>query len=129
MATSRPPVTDKICAACGRRFSWRKKWARTWDDVKYCSDACRRGKVSAADLDLERRIVEMLDGRPAGSICPSEVARAAAKPGEDWRPLMEPVRRAGRRLAERGIVEFTQNGRAVDPTAAKGPVRLRRAKR
>ncbi|HIK45442.1 MAG TPA: DUF2256 domain-containing protein, partial [Leptolyngbyaceae cyanobacterium M65_K2018_010] len=23
-------------------FAWRKKWAACWDDVKYCSDRCRR---------------------------------------------------------------------------------------
>jgi hypothetical protein len=32
----------KRCAACGREFTWRKKWARDWDNVKYCSDACRK---------------------------------------------------------------------------------------
>jgi hypothetical protein len=34
-------LPDKICAACGRPFSWRKKWARDWENVKYCSDKCR----------------------------------------------------------------------------------------
>jgi hypothetical protein len=36
----------KTCATCGRSFSWRKAWAKVWDDVKYCSDRCRaaRGK-------------------------------------------------------------------------------------
>ena len=33
----------KPCAACGRPFAWRKKWERVWDDVRYCSDRCRRG--------------------------------------------------------------------------------------
>nr|WP_324288764.1 DUF2256 domain-containing protein [Roseateles sp. SL47] len=23
-------------------MSWRKAWARTWDDVRWCADACRR---------------------------------------------------------------------------------------
>ncbi|MCK6393919.1 DUF2256 domain-containing protein [Zoogloea sp.] len=23
-------------------MSWRRKWARCWDEVRYCSDACRR---------------------------------------------------------------------------------------
>jgi hypothetical protein len=23
-------------------FEWRKKWARDWDNVKYCSEKCRR---------------------------------------------------------------------------------------
>ncbi|MFY7923918.1 MAG: DUF2256 domain-containing protein [Gemmatimonas sp.] len=35
---------DKICARCGRPFSWRKKWERDWDAVRYCSDKCRMGK-------------------------------------------------------------------------------------
>ncbi|WP_395700263.1 DUF2256 domain-containing protein [Aquabacterium sp.] len=32
----------KPCMACGRPMSWRKRWARHWDEVKFCSDACRR---------------------------------------------------------------------------------------
>ncbi|MEQ8366874.1 MAG: DUF2256 domain-containing protein [Roseicyclus sp.] len=34
-------LPQKTCLACGRPFSWRKKWARVWDEVKYCSDRCR----------------------------------------------------------------------------------------
>lgn len=34
-------LPSKICATCNRPFSWRRKWARVWDEVKYCSDACR----------------------------------------------------------------------------------------
>jgi hypothetical protein len=36
------PVKD--CAACGRPFAWRRKWAKVWDEVHYCSDACRRAR-------------------------------------------------------------------------------------
>jgi len=25
-------------------MSWRRRWARTWDEVKFCSEACRRAK-------------------------------------------------------------------------------------
>jgi hypothetical protein len=25
-------------------FTWRKKWADCWDEVKYCSDRCRKRK-------------------------------------------------------------------------------------
>ncbi|HEY9277418.1 MAG TPA: DUF2256 domain-containing protein [Methylotenera sp.] len=32
----------KICLICRRPFAWRKKWKAVWDDVKYCSDACRK---------------------------------------------------------------------------------------
>jgi hypothetical protein len=41
-------LPSKPCAHCGRPMSWRKAWARNWDEVKYCSDACRRGKVPRA---------------------------------------------------------------------------------
>ncbi|WP_454803920.1 DUF2256 domain-containing protein [Mucilaginibacter phyllosphaerae] len=34
----------KICLVCKRPFTWRKKWTKCWEDVKYCSDACRRNK-------------------------------------------------------------------------------------
>lgn len=37
-------LPEKICAACGRPFRWRKKWARDWDAVRFCSDACRTGR-------------------------------------------------------------------------------------
>ena len=42
-------LPTKSCAACGRPFSWRKKWERVWDEVRYCSDRCRSaGKALAA---------------------------------------------------------------------------------
>lgn len=34
----------KVCATCGRPFEWRKKWARDWDEVRYCSKRCRRDR-------------------------------------------------------------------------------------
>ncbi len=118
------PPESKTCAACGRTIEWRKKWARDWDDVKYCSQACRRRGVTSQDVDLERRVLEMLATRSrASTICPSDVARAVAP--DDWRPLMEPVRRAARRLVDRGEVEITQKGSVVDPSTAKGPIRIR----
>ncbi len=38
-------LPEKICATCGRPFSWRKKWAKVWAEVKYCSDKCRQKKL------------------------------------------------------------------------------------
>ncbi|MGI4939656.1 MAG: DUF2256 domain-containing protein [Janthinobacterium lividum] len=43
-------LPSRICARCGRPFSWRKKWARDWEQVRYCSDACRSGRMPAAQL-------------------------------------------------------------------------------
>jgi len=34
-------LPTKTCAACGRPFTWRKKWERDWENVKTCSDRCR----------------------------------------------------------------------------------------
>ena len=34
----------KICQTCSLEFNWRKKWKRDWDNVKYCSEKCRRNK-------------------------------------------------------------------------------------
>jgi hypothetical protein len=41
-------LPEKVCVACGRPFAWRKTWAKVWDEVKYCSDACRTGRRAAA---------------------------------------------------------------------------------
>jgi len=35
-------LPSKPCVACGRPMTWRKKWEKNWDQVKYCSDACRK---------------------------------------------------------------------------------------
>ncbi|MCR9258851.1 MAG: DUF2256 domain-containing protein [Pseudomonadaceae bacterium] len=32
----------KVCLACDRPFTWRRKWKNVWDDVRYCSERCRR---------------------------------------------------------------------------------------
>jgi hypothetical protein len=32
----------KICPICNRPFEWRKKWARDWANVIYCSERCQR---------------------------------------------------------------------------------------
>lgn len=37
----------KVCETCGRPFEWRKKWARDWDNVRYCSEACRRRRSAS----------------------------------------------------------------------------------
>ena len=34
-------LPTKRCTACGLSFAWRKKWARDWEQVKFCSDRCR----------------------------------------------------------------------------------------
>ncbi len=120
----------KPCAACGREIAWRRKWERDWDEVRYCSEACRRRARSAGaagvDAALEAAILELLAGRGAGkTICPSEAARRVGESEEAWRALMEPARAAARRLHAAGRIAITQGGHPVDPSRAKGPIRLK----
>jgi hypothetical protein len=115
----------KACAACGREIEWRSKWKNRWDEIRYCSAACRRNKPAAIDQKVELTILELLR-KPAagGTICPSEAARAAF-PEDRWRDEMERTRRAARRLVAKGQIEIHQKGRMVKPSRAKGPIRLK----
>ncbi|MCP9235973.1 DUF2256 domain-containing protein [Lewinella sp. JB7] len=44
MAHPKTNLPRKICPVCQRPFTWRKKWKAVWDEVKYCSERCRRNK-------------------------------------------------------------------------------------
>jgi hypothetical protein len=35
-------LPTKVCPVCVRPFTWRRKWARDWERVVYCSERCRR---------------------------------------------------------------------------------------
>ena len=116
---------DKACERCGRTMQWRAKWARNWNEVKYCSDACRKQRLTAVDTALEDAILQLLNARARdASICPSEAARAVG--GESWQSLMEPARKAARRLVAQEKAQITQGGKVVDPSRAKGLIRIRR---
>lgn len=115
----------KRCATCGRTMTWRRKWARDWDQVRYCSSGCRRG-LRDTDRALERAIIDLLEQRQRGAtVCPSEAARLVdpARMNE----LMERTRNAARRLEASGRLVIMQQGRPVDSSTARGPIRLRKA--
>jgi hypothetical protein len=115
---------EKNCATCGRRMTWRKKWANCWDEVKYCSEKCRLHRPTDGDAAIENMILFLLRSRkPGATICPSEAVRALHP--DAWRPHMETARNAARRLVDRGLIEITQQGHVVDPSSARGPIRLR----
>ncbi|MEO7309629.1 MAG: DUF2256 domain-containing protein [Chitinophagaceae bacterium] len=42
-------LPEKICIGCHRPFTWRKKWEKVWQEIKYCSDRCRHQKKSHAE--------------------------------------------------------------------------------
>lgn len=98
----------------------------------HCSRACAAQGLDDVDARLEAAIVSLLAARARGaSICPSEACRVVfgdvfgdhAHRGEH--EPMERTRRAARRLVARGQIEITQRGVVVDPSRAKGPIRLR----
>jgi hypothetical protein len=80
------------------------------------------GPREPTDAAIAAAILALLAAR-AGTICPSEAARALAA---DWRPLMADVRRVAADLARARRLVATQRGRPVDPRAARGPIRLGR---
>jgi hypothetical protein len=80
--------------------------------------------VPPQDETLESTMRALLGRTGDGkTICPSDVARAVSP--DDWRPLMEPTRAVARRLVATGEAEITQGGYVVDPSSAKGPIRIR----
>jgi len=124
-------VPTKTCVACGRTMTWRKAWARSWDEVRYCSTACRRRGVGPVDLALEEALVTLLDGGRRGALIDADdaarvVAGRIPSPAEE---LREPARNAARRLVATGVAEIVVAGRVVDPSRARGPMALRRTSR
>ncbi len=48
-ARRKSDLPQKICVSCGRPFTWRRKWARVWEEVRYCSERCRRTRPGRGD--------------------------------------------------------------------------------
>ncbi|WP_222847599.1 DUF2256 and DUF3253 domain-containing protein [Nocardioides dongxiaopingii] len=119
----------RTCESCGRRIEWRKKWERSWDEVRYCSTACRKRRVGPTDRALESAILDLLRRqRSGGTVDVADAVRVVAGPDTDAGALTEPARRAARRLVASGEVEIVQRGSVVDPSTARGPIRVRRAR-
>ena len=113
------PLPTKTCVQCGRIFSWRKKWAQSWEQVRFCSQACRKkGAQDPADLAALLGLLRaapkrtlMLDSATEAKLsCPREALRARA-----------------RLLAHAGQATLYVKGRRVSPEEARGQVELRLA--
>lgn len=118
----------KFCKRCGREIEWRKKWEDCWDEVAYCSAQCRKAKLRPVDREMQQVMLEMVNQRGRGkTICPSEVVRQLWPDDEEkWRGEMEAARMAARRLVVAGEVRIFQQGKVVDPSRVKGPMRVGR---
>lgn len=116
-------MDSKNCSKCGRIIEYRKKWEKNWNEIKFCSERCRKSKTKLSDLAFEEKILSLLSTRAHGSsICPSEILPAEDKQNKE---TMELVRQAARRLVHQNKIVITQKNQAVDPSSFKGPIRLK----
>lgn len=71
-------LQKKPCLLCGREITPRAAFARNWDEIKYCSDSCRRQKKlnSTVSLPIASSIINHLQ------ICKGQVASSAQDPRE-----------------------------------------------
>ncbi|MBC8128893.1 MAG: DUF2256 domain-containing protein [Rhizobiaceae bacterium] len=53
-------LPEKPCVHCGRPMVWRKKWEKTWQDVKYCSDRCRAEAKSRASAKPKKHVTDLV---------------------------------------------------------------------
>ncbi len=37
-------LPENICQKCNLPFTWRKKWEKEWENVKFCSERCKKSK-------------------------------------------------------------------------------------
>ncbi|AXT40311.1 DUF2256 domain-containing protein [Alteromonas sp. BL110] len=40
-------LPTKMCPVCDRPFTWRKKWEKNWENVRFCSKRCASSKNKA----------------------------------------------------------------------------------
>ena len=43
-------LPQKICLVCQKTFTWRKKWQKDWEQVKYCSHKCQKNSANKNSL-------------------------------------------------------------------------------
>lgn len=115
-----PQRGEQVCDICGRRMPRGRP-----PQQRRCSQRCRRSRLTASDAALEAAIRTLLARRAAAAtICPSEAAQLVF--GGCDPEQMQRTRRAARRLVAAGELDILQGGRPVDPSTARGPIRLRR---
>lgn len=70
----------KTCATCGRPMQWRRRWAGVWDEVRHCSEKCRRARARLTGHETgapESGAAPVRDAPPC-----REIGRRAAKSGK-----------------------------------------------
>ncbi len=111
----------KWCATCGRKITWRKKWERDWEHIRYCSKRCRGNKPGEAERALEANIEDALGRAWIDTDTLQQQLGVADNALE-----RERFREALRRLWVEGRVELGERRRPVqDPSTLKGAFDVR----
>jgi hypothetical protein len=108
---------DKTCLHCGRGFSWRKKWERSWDEVRFCSQSCR--KRGPQDADRIEGLLQLLRAAPRRTLPLDSAAEATLGCSRDQ------LRSSARLLVHAKKARIYQKGKLVLPDKAKGALELR----
>ncbi len=117
-------VESKICLSCGREMTYRKKWEKNWDEVKYCSDECRRNKNK---YDFRETILNALNQATTKSILSVEdVIKTLDSTTPD---TVEHIRRSVRLLYHEKKIEVLQNNKIIDGGNFKGAISFRLLKK
>ncbi|MEQ8858922.1 MAG: DUF2256 domain-containing protein [Pseudomonadales bacterium] len=53
-AVKKHHLPEKPCVHCARPMRWRRRWARVWEQVRYCSERCRRSAAGARRRAADR---------------------------------------------------------------------------
>ena len=117
----------EACPRCGETVPRAELAARNL----YWCPGCQVGlpdlTAHSVAQEVDAHLRDLVRRRPAGSACPSEVARsvAAAVGTPGWRDLMPLVRDRAVALARTGEVRVLRRGEEVDPDdLGDGPVRV-----
>ena len=84
----------KWCGQCKNMMVWRKAWERCWDDVKFCSDKCRK-------LSKARPAAAPEAAAPSG-----DAAKGAAESKEDGVCTLDIDAKMGKLALEKTRAEF-----------------------
>ena len=114
--------TSKVCASCGRAFTWRKKWAKNWEQVRYCSTRCRsKGTILPQD-PLIQAVFDALKRVPSKRACTVDaIEQALHEQGHS----AQQTRVALRTMIHAGQISSMEGNKRIAPERLKGNSTLR----
>jgi hypothetical protein len=97
-------LPTKVCEVCGRPFTWRRKWARCWDEVRTCSHRCQQERRRNKQQDKHLKNDE--DGRMSLGVDLENVRVLLDTKATTLAAIWVPVLAALRRISSRRLVRL-----------------------